>query len=108
MADIYSIPIFVDEVITASGSAQSQTYPVSAYKPLGNFASQLHVTGEVSVDLYTSINGEDFVFSRTLFDGYATGQYLENHGMEVANHFYIKVTDTSGTGSTMSHWLSIQ
>ena len=112
-ADIFSIPIFTAEALIASGTATSNTFPLAAYKPLGNFASQLHVTvtgaGNVDVDLYTSLNGEDFILSRTLFDGYAVGQFLESHGMEVATHFYIKITEKSGTGTaTVSMWMGLQ
>jgi hypothetical protein len=111
MADIYSIPMFIAEALVASGTATSDVIPLSAYQPLGNFASQLEITGSgtVDVDLYTSLNGEDFILSRNLFNDYAVGEYIEGHGMEVATHFYLVITETSTTDTvTVSLWTGIQ
>ena len=108
MADIYAIKVFENEALTAGSTATSATFPVSAYKPLGNFASQLLVTGTVDVDLYVSINGSSFVLSRTLFEDYATGEYLENHGMEVATEFYFVIKEKAATTATVTMWTAIQ
>lgn len=112
-SDIYSIPMFTAEALAASGTATSATIPLASYKPLGNFATQLHVTstgsGTVDVDLYTSLNGTDFILSRNLFSDQPVGQVLEGHGMEVATHFYLKITETTTTDdATVSLWFGIQ
>jgi len=108
MADIYAIKIFEDEALTPGSSATSATLPVSAYKPLGNFASQLTVVGTVDVDLYVSLDGVNFVNSRTLFEDYTTGSYIENHGMEVATEFYFVLTEKAGSTATVTMWTGIQ
>jgi hypothetical protein len=107
-ADIYAIKVFDDEALTALSSATSATFPVSAYKPLGNFASQLLITGQVDVDLWVSINGTSFVNTQTLFADYSTGEYLESHGLAVATEFYFVITEKIGIDATVTMWTAIQ
>lgn len=113
MADIYTVKLVDGESIAAAGTYTSQTIPVSAYKPLGNFGSQLTIGaggGTATVTLYTSLNdGATFVlWPYDLWTSKAAGDYLTDHGLAICTHFYVKVTVTGGTGTTVDMWMGIQ
>jgi hypothetical protein len=114
MADIYSLQIFDGEAVAASGTATSQVYPLSEYKPLGNFGSQISVTGDVDVTatLYISMNaGESYVASSySLWTAHkqADGESIKQHAMEIGTHFYVVLTGSAtGTTSSVDLWLTI-
>ena len=109
-------------VLTASGgatpTATSITHNVNSIRPLGNFASQIEVTGDgsVSLELFISINGDDFVSYGELFtDATKTdgpnldGKQLDSHGMAVCMQFYVVATSTDAANAvTVKHWLGVQ
>lgn len=113
MADIYSIKLIDNETVTAASTATSAVIPVNAYKPLGNFATQLLVgagEGTATVQLYTSMNdGDSFVlWPYDLWTGKSIGEYSSSHGFAVCTHFYVVVTVTGGTGTLVNLWMGIQ
>jgi hypothetical protein len=113
VADIYSIQLIDTETIAAAGTVSSAVIPANAYKPLGNFGSQLLVGaggGTVTVQLYTSMNdGESFVlWPYDLWTTKAAGEYSDSHGFAVCTHFYVKATVTGGTGTVVDLWMGIQ
>jgi hypothetical protein len=108
----YSVTMFEDEEISAGGTATSPEIDVNSMRPLGNFASQLKVTGSgtVTLDLYLSINGDDYVNYYSLYeDQGATAGMIENHAFAVCTKFKVVATETSGADSaTVSHWIGVQ
>ncbi len=108
----YSQTMFEDEVLAAGGTAESAAIQVNSIRPLGNFASQLKITGSgtVKAELYTSINGDDFVLYETLWeDETATAGKIEGHSVAVCLKFKVKITETGGAnGATVSLWIGVQ
>lgn len=109
---VYSLEVFKDKALAAGESAESIVFEVNSMRPLGQFASQLIITGngEIDVELYTSINGDDFVNYDWLFeDQEATAGLIENHSFAVCKKFKIVITEKSGTDSVVvSHWIGVQ
>ena len=116
---VYSVELFdgasggaKDGTVGAGETIESAVIDVNSMRPLGQFASQLVVTGSGTVDvqLWTSINGTDFVLYDTLFeDQGATAGTIENHAFAVCTKFKVKVVETGGeNGAVVSHWLGVQ
>lgn len=108
---VYTKTLFEDEVIAAGAYAESAVIDVNSMRPLGQFASHLKVVGagNVDIDLYCSINGDDYVLYDTLYSGYAVGSYLELHSVAVCVKFKVRATEKSGSdGVTVSQWMGVQ
>ena len=90
MADIYSIKLIDNETITTGNTVNSAVIPANAYKPLGNFGTQLDVGaggGTVSVTLYTSMNdGASFVlWPYDLWTAKTIGEYSDKSARQTTS-----------------------
>lgn len=107
---VSAVTIFDSEAILSGGTAE-KIVDINAYRPLGNFATQLKVEagpGTITIDLYVSLDGDNYVLSRSLWDAEVAGDWkLESHGSEVAIKAKFVATANSGD-ATVSMILGIQ
>ena len=120
---VYSVDLFLGSsvpatsnrygVLSAAESRFSRVVDVNSIRPLGNFASQAKIEGDVSsavsFELWTSINGEDFVKYDDLYDAEGIGEYIRDHAMAVCTKFKVKATNNNPNDAvTVSLWIGVQ
>ena len=118
---VYSVTLFdgltaATGALGAYGTATSDPITVNSMRPLGQFASQLIVSGSGTVksELWISINETEYVLWDTLFEGKTSANagtpgIIDIHSVAICMKFKVIITETGGaSGATVKQWLGVQ